>query len=141
MKQWKYAYGLQINKYKFGDKKTSKNYNHVNLLKFSYYSAAEKTLICRYQLYRLALPHRILTPNDAFFHWNPELFALGRQIGAFGVFSAKWSAFILVQRVPCPCFYYSIIISTKRTKPLYPHPKYSFGIVIWIWIWIWATKN
>ena len=49
------------------------------------------------------------TPNEAFFHWNPELFGLGRHVGqinfgAFGVFSAKLSAPILVQWVPCPCF-------------------------------------
>jgi hypothetical protein len=44
-----------------------------------------------------------------FFHWNPELFGLGRQIGqinsgAFWVFSAELSAPILAQWVPCPCF-------------------------------------
>ena len=48
-------------------------------------------------------------PNEAFFHWNPELLCLGRQIGqinsgAFVVFSAKLSWPILVQWVPCPCF-------------------------------------
>ena len=37
-------------------------------------------------------------PNEAFFHWNPELLGLGRQIGqinsgAFAEFSAKISAF------------------------------------------------
>ena len=42
------------------------------------------------------------TPNEAFFHQNPELLGLGRQIGqinsgAFGVFSAELSAPILVQ--------------------------------------------
>ena len=49
------------------------------------------------------------TPNEALFHWNPELLGLGRQIGwinswAFGVFSAKLSASILVPWVPHPCF-------------------------------------
>ena len=53
--------------------------------------------------------HGLRTPNEAFFHWNPELLGLGRQIGqinsgAFGVFSAELSAPILVQWVPCPCF-------------------------------------
>ena len=48
-------------------------------------------------------------PNEAFFHWNPKLLGLGRQIGqinsgAYGVFSAELSAPILVQSVPCPCF-------------------------------------
>jgi hypothetical protein len=53
--------------------------------------------------------HGLRTPNEAFFHWNPELLGLGRQIeqinsGAFGVCLAKISAPILVQWVPCPCF-------------------------------------
>ena len=44
-----------------------------------------------------------------FFHRNPKLWGLGRQIewinsGAFGVISADLSAPILVQWVPCPCF-------------------------------------
>ena len=46
---------------------------------------------------------------NLFFHQNPKLLGLGRQIGqinfgAFGVFSAKLSAPSLVQWVPCPCF-------------------------------------
>ena len=53
--------------------------------------------------------HGLQTPNEAFFYWNPELLSLGKQIGqiksgAFGVLSAKLSAPILVQWVPCPCF-------------------------------------
>ena len=53
--------------------------------------------------------HGLRTLNEAFFYWNPELLELGRQIGqinsvAFGIFSAKLSAPILVQWVPCPCF-------------------------------------
>ena len=53
--------------------------------------------------------HRLRTPNETFFHWNRELLGLGRQIGqinsgAFGVFSAKLWAPILVQWVPYPCF-------------------------------------
>ena len=56
----------------------------------------------------IAFLHGVWTPNEAFFHWNPELLGLDRQIGkinfgAFGVFSAKLSAPILVQWVPCPC--------------------------------------
>ena len=78
------------------------------------------------------------TPNKAFFHWNPELLGLGRQIGqinsgAFGVFSAKLSAPILVQWVSCPCFPLFKNYFYKKTKPLYPHPKYLFGIGIWVW--------
>ena len=53
--------------------------------------------------------HGLRTPNEAFFHWNPELLGLSRQIrlinsGAFRVFLSKLSAPILVQWVPCPCF-------------------------------------
>ena len=40
-----------------------------------------------------------------------------------------------------PLSIFSIIqpISLQKTKRLYPHPIYLFGI--WIWIWIWAAKN
>ena len=85
--------------------------------------------------------HGLRTPNEAFFHQNPELLGLGRQIGpkiwSFWVFSADLSAPILVLWVPCP--YFSLInhYFYKKIKPLYPHPKYWIGI----WIWIWATKN
>ena len=53
--------------------------------------------------------HGLWTPNGAFFHWNQELLGLGRRIGqinsgAFGVFSAKQSAPILVQWVPLSMF-------------------------------------
>ena len=45
--------------------------------------------------------HGLRTPNEAFFHQNPKLLGLGRQIGqinfgAFGVFSNNLSAPILV---------------------------------------------
>ena len=45
--------------------------------------------------------HGLCIPNEAFFHWNPELLGLSRQIGqinsgAFGVFLAELSAPILV---------------------------------------------
>ena len=53
--------------------------------------------------------HGLRTPNEVFFHWNPERLGLGKQIGqinsgAFGIFLAELSAPILVQWVPCPCF-------------------------------------
>ena len=46
-------------------------------------------------------------PMKPFFHWNPKLLELGRQIGqinfgAFGIFSAELSVPILVHWVPCP---------------------------------------
>jgi hypothetical protein len=55
-----------------------------------------------------------------FFHWNPKLLGLGRQVGqmnfgAFGVFSAKLSAPILAHVFHC-----SIVISTKKLS-LYIH--------------------
>ena len=64
------------------------------------------------------------TSNEDFFHQNTKLLGLVRQIlqiifWAFSVFSADLSAPILVQWVPCRCFHYSTIISTKKTKPLY----------------------
>ena len=68
-----------------------------------------------------------------------ETFGLGRQFGqinswAFGVFSANLLAAILAHESLVHVFHYSSIISTK-TKPLYPHRKYLFGIGIW------AVKN
>ena len=65
---------------------------------------------------------------------NPKLLGLGRQfrqinLGAFGVFSSNISLPISVQWVPCPCFSLINHFSIK-TKPLYPNPKYLFGIGI-----------
>ena len=45
--------------------------------------------------------HGLRTPDEAFFHRNPKLLGLGRQIGqinfgAFGVFSSNLSAPILI---------------------------------------------
>ena len=50
----------------------------------------------------IAVEHGLRTPNEAFFHRNPELLGLGRQIGqinagAFRVLSPELSAPILVQ--------------------------------------------
>ena len=39
--------------------------------------------------------------------------------------------------VPCPCFPLINHYYYKKSKTLYPNPKYLFGIGIWIW----ATKN
>ena len=49
------------------------------------------------------------------FYWNPELLGLARQIGQISIIQ--------------PLF-------LQKTKPLYPHSKYLFGIGIWLW----ATK-
>ena len=79
--------------------------------------------------FKFSCNHRLRTPNEAFFHWNPELLGLGSQIrqinsGPFWVFSAELSAPILVQWVPCWCFF---II-----QPLVLQKKYAFIIYIHI---------
>ena len=58
----------------------------------------------------LHLKHGLRTPYEAFYHRNPKLLGLGRQIGQvnsgeFEVYSAELSAPILVLRVPCPSFH------------------------------------
>jgi hypothetical protein len=60
-----------------------------------------------------------------FFHRNPKLLGLGRQIeqinyGAFGVFSVS----------PLSMFVINQPLLLQETKPLYPSPKYLFGIGI-----------
>ena len=86
-------------------------------------------------LFSLVSIHGLRTPNEAFFHWNPEFLGLGRQIGqinsgAFGVFSDKLSASILVQcsESLVHVFHYSTIISTKN-KVFISTSK----IFIWDW--------
>ena len=81
--------------------------------------------------------HGLRTPNEAPFHWNPKLLGLGRQIKqnnfrAFGVFSVELSIPILVFWVTCPYFPLFSHYFYKKTKPLFPHPKYLIGIGIWI---------
>ena len=63
---------------------------------------------------------------EIFLAWADKL---GRQIlGHLGFLRHPfWYSGSLVH-----IFHYSTIVSTK-TKPLYPHPKYLFGIGIWIW--------
>jgi hypothetical protein len=48
--------------------------------------------------------HGLRTPNEVFFHRNPKVLGLGRQIGQvnFGVFSVHLSK--LIFWVPCLCF-------------------------------------
>ena len=81
------------------------------------------------------LEHRLWTPNEAFFYWNPQLFGLGETNWAYE-FWGNWGIFgqtISTHFVPCPHFsHYLTIISSKQTKPLYPHPKYFYEIGIWI---------
>ena len=79
------------------------------------------------------LKHGLRMPNEAFFHWNPELLGLGRQIGqtnfgSFWVFSAKLSAPLLVQWVPCLCFSLLNHYFYKKLS-LYIHiPNISLGL-------------
>ena len=87
--------------------------------------------------------HGLRTPNEAFFHWNPKLLGLGRQIGqinfvAFGVFSADLSAPILVLWVPCPCFPLINHYFYKKLSLYIPIPNIYLNI---IGIWIWDAKN
>ena len=63
-----------------------------------------------------------------------KLLGLGGQIGpkfwgAFGVFSVDLSAPVLVLESLVHVFHQSTIISTKKTKPLYPKSQ----IFIWDW--------
>ena len=77
-------------------------------------------------------------PMKPFFIEIQNFLGLGRQIGlinsgAFGVFLAELSASILVQCTavsPLPMFSIISPLFLQKTKPLYPHPKYLFGIEI-----------
>ena len=79
--------------------------------------------------------HGWRTPNEAFFHWNLKLLCLDRQIGQidlgpFGAISTHFGT-------ASPLSMFSIIppLFLQKTKPLYSHPKYFFGI------WILGAKN
>ena len=81
--------------------------------------------------------HGLRTPNEAFFHWNPDLLGLGRQIGqinsgAFGVLLAELSAPILVVS---SLSMFSIIqpLFLHKTEPLYPQS--TSQLFIWDWDW------
>ena len=81
-------------------------------------------------------------PNEAFFHWNPELLGLGGQIGqtnsgTFGVFSAKLST----QWVPCPFFLlFNHYFYKKNYIQIQLFIWYICTYLLWIGIWIWAAK-
>ena len=66
-----------------------------------------------------SVSHELRTPSEAFFHQNHKLLGLGKQFGLiiFGDLSAPLSMFSINQ----PLF-------LQRTKPIYPNPKYLFGI-------------
>ena len=58
--------------------------------------------------------------------------------GVWGIFSQTNSTHF---GTVSPLSMFSIIqpLFLQKTKPLYPQPKYLFGIRIWIWIWV--AKN
>ena len=79
--------------------------------------------------------HRIQTPNEAFFHQNPKLFWLGQTIwadkswGIWGIFGQFISThFGAVSSLSI--FSINQPLFLQKTKPLYPNPKYLFGIRI-----------
>jgi hypothetical protein len=73
-------------------------------------------------------------PNEAFFQKNPELLGLGRHIlGHLGYFWPNYqhpSWYML--RTVSPLSMFSLIqhLFLQKTKRLYPHSKYLFGIGI-----------
>ena len=77
-------------------------------------------------------------PNEAFFFIEIQTFGLGQTIwadkfwGIWGIFCQ----FITTHFVTvCPLCMFSINqpLFLQKTKPLYPNPKYIFGIGIGIW--------
>ena len=88
--------------------------------------------------FRLELNHRLWTPNEAFFHRNPKFLCLGRQFELinFGAFGGIFGRFIrthfgTVSRLSMFSINQPLLL--LKTEPLYPNPKYLFGIGIWIW--------
>ena len=86
--------------------------------------------------YHYRCSHGLRTPRDNFFQ-KSEILDLKQTFWAeifeaFGVFSVHFGTV-------CSLSMFSIIqpLFLQKTKPLYPHPKYLFGIGIWIW----AAKN
>ena len=74
--------------------------------------------------------HGLWTPNEAFFHHNPKLLA-DNFCGIWGMYF--WP--IWYCESPVHVFHESTMVDHyfyKKTKPLYPNPKYLFGIGIWI---------
>ena len=74
---------------------------------------------------KVRLNHGLRTPNETFFHFDPELFGLDRQIGQinsaeFGVFSAKLSAPILVVS-PLSMFFLIQQLFLQKNQNLYIH--------------------
>ena len=74
--------------------------------------------------------HRLRTSNEAFFQQNPQLLGMGRQfwgiLGTFGQFTSTHFGTVS----PLSMFSFNQSLFLQKTKPLYPNPKYLFGIGI-----------
>ena len=76
------------------------------------------------------------------FSSKSQTFGLGQTIwvdtfwGIWGIFSRTISTHFGTVS-PLSMFFIIQPLILRKTKPLYPHPKYLFGIGIWIW----AAKN
>ena len=64
-----------------------------------------------------------------FWAWADKLGRLGR----LGYFQPNYQHPFCYSEFLVHVFNCSIIISKKKPEPLYPHPKYLFGIGIYIW--------
>ena len=94
-------------------------------VEFPIWSTLCKEVVTMQQLLRLMLllynTHGLRTPNEAFFHWNPNFWAwaeIGQiNFGALWVFSAKLSASILIQWVLLSMFSIIQPLFLQKTKP------------------------
>jgi hypothetical protein len=92
----------------------------------------------------LAGPHGLRTPKEAFFYRKSQTFGLGQTNWAdkfwvfWGLFFGRFISAHFGTVSPLSSFSITQpFYSYKKTKPLYPNPKYLIGIGIWIW----AAKN
>jgi hypothetical protein len=82
--------------------------------------------------------HGLRTPNEAFFSLKSRTFGLGQTNwadkfwGIWGIFSQTISTHFGTVSPLSMFSMFSIIqpVFLQKTKPLYPHPKYLFGIGI-----------
>jgi hypothetical protein len=74
--------------------------------------------------------HGLQMPDEAFFHQNPKLFGLGRQIGQINFFFGQLIHTHFGTVSPLSMFSINHPLFLQKTRPLYPHPKYLFGIGI-----------
>jgi hypothetical protein len=79
--------------------------------------------------------HGVRTLNEPFFHENTKLLGLGRQFGQmqfgpFGAFSRSIYQHPFGNVSPLSIFSINQPLFLQKTNPLYPNPKYLFGIGI-----------